>query len=378
MRIGINGLYLLPGEVGGTETYLRNLLSALEKVDKENEYIVFTNRENHDTFTFQSKNFKKHLCSISSKSKWFRVVWEQLWFPFIREMKSIDVLFSPGYVAPVLSRKKHVVAIHDMLYKRYPNLVSRAKLVFWGVFVPLSVRKAQHIITFSEFSKTDIVRFLGADPERVTVTYAGINHYFPTEITTDVEAQVKEKYGINGSFILSVATLSPHKNLSGLLRAFSILRAQFQVETKLLLAGKNERSTDELNSVIAKLGLQRDVRLLGYVPTDDLAALYRLADCFVLPSLMEGFGYPVLEAMQMGCAVVCSNSASLPEVAGDAAIFFDPLNLDEMASSIDALLSDKELREEYRRKGRENIRRFSWEKTARETLHVLLAAKGAL
>lgn len=372
MRVGFNLLYLIPNEVGGTETYVRNLLEWIQRIDIETEYVVFTNRENHQTFSFESQRFRKVLCDVSARRKILRILWEQILFPGVVKRERLDVLFSPGYVIPVLIDRGNIVVVHDALYRRFPNLVSLGKRMYWSMFVPLSVRKSRAVITDSDFSKSELRHFFPFASEKIfSVTLGVENGKVPARSET---AEILKRLAVEGTYVLCVSTLSPHKNLGRLLGAFKAVRGKMP-DVQLVLAGKFERAAGSLRRDVRALGLEGCVKILGYVDKHELECLYAAARLFVLPSLMEGFGFPVLEAMRAGCPVACSRTAALPEVGGNAARYFDPHNVDEMASVMEQLLYDEGLRNLCIERGKENVLRFSWERCARETILLIQNAQ---
>jgi len=372
MRIGINILFLIPGKVGGSEIYLRNLLENLTMIDRENEYILFTNMENSGTFKISQDNFKEVLCPVRASFRPARVLWEQFILPFQIKKYRIEVLHSPGYTAPLLASCCSIVTIHDMNYFYYPEDFSKLTTFFLKLLVPLAARRSRKIITVSRNSKKDIVQILKIPESKICVIYeAGSSHLsVPIVIENKVREKLKERCGIDKKFILTVSVSHPHKNLHRLVEAYDILCKRYQIACQLLIVGIKGRAQSGLMNLVKELSLEKRVIFTGWVSNEDLLLLYSEAELFVFPSLFEGFGIPVLEAMAQGTPIVSSNAASLPEVVGDGALLVDPCNIDEIAEAMHRVLTDETLRVALIKRGFKRVSRFSWEKTARETLAV--------
>lgn len=367
MRIGINALFILPNKVGGTETYLRGLLSGLSKIDKDNQYFLFTNRENYGTFGVRQENFCEIPCNVPAKFRPIRIFWEQALLPFYTKKYGIDVLHSPGYVSPLMANCAKVVTIHDMQYYYYPEYFPKAKLLYWRYFIPLSARSSDLVVTVSNNSKRDIINLLNIPAEKVIVTYEASKFSIDGLNNTWSDNDTFCKHNIKRNYILSVASLLPHKNLDKLIEGFGLLANK--VEHQLVLVGLKGRALNTIRDAIKKKGIKQDrVLLLGYVSDIELVTLYRNASLFVLPSLFEGFGIPLLEAMSLRCPVAASNRTSIPEIVGDAGILFDPVDRIEIANAIYSILSNAHLINNLIKKGYDRAKIFSWEKMAHETL----------
>ncbi|MCX7918581.1 MAG: glycosyltransferase family 4 protein [bacterium] len=371
MRIGINTLFLLPGKVGGTETYVRGLLYGLTKIDSQNEYILFTNRENHDSFDFKLPNFKRILCNFSSRIKATRVFWEQAILPKLGLKERIDLLHSPGYVGPLSIDSHTIVTIPDMQYKYYPENFSTFRLWYWQYFIPRSAKKADRIITLSEYSKKDIAMLLNIPRDKIIVTYPA-SKFDIFELSIPSNEKIQTKYNLKAPFILSVASLLPHKNFKRLLEAYARIADQCNVD--LVLVGLKLQSLSAIQEHIKQYKINPNrVLILGYIGDPDLAGLYQLAELVVHPSLFEGFGIPVVEAMKFGCPVIAANRTALPEIIGDAGLLIDPENPQAIAEAIHAILTQPVLRKQLIEKGYQRAKLFVWEKMAKTTLDAYIA-----
>ena len=288
-----------------------------------------------------------------------------------RKVKSlqINLLHSLGYVQPLRLPCKSVVTIHDLNFYNIGHMMSKTKRIALQFFVTRSAKAADHIITVSEFSKKQIVEILGVPPEKVTVTYNAMKErpYHLVEFE-----ELKSKYNIRQPYIFGLSSPSPHKNIANLVRGFALLKQRGANDLKLVLAGHLPKGSNDLTKALddVNIRVREDIIFVGYVPDSVLLSLYSYAEAFVFPSLYEGFGIPILEAFSCGTPVVCSKMAAIPEVAGDASLYFDPHNIEEIADAILKVLIDGSLRNELIERGKSRLELFSWEKTAEQTLAV--------
>jgi glycosyltransferase involved in cell wall biosynthesis len=375
MRIGINALYLIPGGVGGTETYLRNLVRALERIDHTNEYLIYTNAESAGTFELTAPNFREVGCPLRAVHRPARIVWEQTVIPVQAKLASLDVLHSPGYTAPLVLGCPSLVTIHDLNYHFFPEDWSPAALRANRVLIPLVARRATRILTVSHSSARAICQVLNVPTSKVDTVHLGIDGNLVASGAED-ETKVRRKHGIEGRFILCVTASHPHKNLDGLLRAYDHLTRRWPEAPPLAVVGIKGRHQAKLEETLARRQGAGRVILTGWVDAKELAALYRAATLFVFPSKYEGFGFPVLEAMSAGTPVVSSNSTSLPELVGDAGLLVDPDNHVAMAEAMHQLIDDERLRRELIERGTRRARRFTWDAAAASTLASYQAARG--
>ena len=365
-RVGLNLLYLVPGETGGMETYARWLVPALAQASPDVELVAFVSREAVDELsTAFSHEVEVVGTETKGRSRVRRVAAEQLRLPRLLRRHGIDLLHSLGTTTPARPGVPSVVTLYDVIYATHPEAHARAMRIGMRVLVPLAARSADRIIAISDEAASEIARVLVVDRGRIDVVYPGGR---PVGRAT-AEPQLRSSLGLGEApVVLSVSAHRPHKNLSRLLRAFADVHAK--PSPVLVLPGYSTSFEDELERELSELGIRDRVRLLGWVSDADLEGLFRLAACFVFPSLAEGFGLPVLEAMERGLAVACSNVSAMPEVAGDAARYFDPLEVDDIRAAIDDLLEDGALAARLAAAGEVQARTFSWERAARETLAV--------
>ncbi len=367
MKIGLNLLYLLPGVAGGTETYARSLLQALARLDNQNCYWLFINRETSRFELFDEQEWNTIVCQVPAKLRPLRYAWEQLVLPFQVKRLGLDLVHSLGYVQPLHLPCKSIVTIHDLNFLNIGHMMPLSRRLALRFFVTKSAKVADHIITVSEFSKKQIVDVLQVPPEKVTVIYNAVKKI--AERPSDLN-ELAKKYRIVQPYILGLSSQSPHKNIAGLIKAFELLKSKGYRDLKLVLAGHLPVHASELKQVIMRSRFRNDIFFTGYVPDRVLAGLYTYAEVFVFPSLYEGFGIPILEAFLYGAPVACSRVAALPEIAGDAAIYFDPNNIEDMANVLDYLLTHEDDRKMLITRGKERVALFTWEKAARKTLDV--------
>ena len=275
MRIGINTLFFIPGKVGGSETYIRNLISKLSDIDKENEYFIFANRENFNEFKIDKPNFHKALCPINASFKPGRILWEQFVLPFQTLKYKIDILFSPGYTAPIFTKCKQVVAIYDLNYYHHPEDFSRFELIFWKLLIPLSARVADRIIVLSNNSKRDIENVLDVPSNKVVPIYLAANIFSnAADWTKEKIREVKKKYKIDKDYILSVAASHPHKNLCRLIEAYKIIKDRYGSGHKLVLVGMKARASKAVEHAIKNMSLEEDVIFTQEIAVEDMPILY--------------------------------------------------------------------------------------------------------
>ncbi len=363
MLIGIDASRAAYAQRTGTENYSLFLIRALLELDQENHYrLYFSYPPAANLFPAETN---VQLRTIPFPRLWthIRLSWEMI-------SRSPDVLFVPAHVLPLLHPRRSVVTVHDLGYLHYPQAHTRWARWYLQWSTSYNVRAAAHIIADSEVTQRDLIERCQARADKVTVVYPGYDPHFAPVRDAARLAAVQKRYGIPGAYILYVGTLQPRKNLGRLLDAYATLISQGR-DVHLVIAGKKGWLHEPLFAQVRQLGLEGWVHFTGYVPQEDLPALISAARVFVLPSLYEGFGFPVLEAMACGTPVVCSNVSSLPEVAGDAAILVSPHDTAQLVQAVSRVLDDNELRHELTQKGLRQVTHFRWERCAQETLRIL-------
>jgi glycosyltransferase involved in cell wall biosynthesis len=342
----------------------------MREVGPEHEYVLFTNKENHETFS-DGDNFRRILCPINASFRPARIVWEQTFLPIQALRHKLDVLLSPGFTSPAVRSCPSVVTIYDLQHVRHPEHFYRSHLIFWNLMVGLSARRAAKVLTLSEHSRRDIIETYGIEASKVIVTPLAADAVFNPHYTREEVEGAKMRHGLSRPYLLCVSTSHPHKNIERLIDAFELLADKGQIPHELVLVGVQGFASERIARRVEASPRRSLIRNLGWVSASDLPLLYAGAEAMVYPSTFEGFGLPVLEAMACGTPVVASKAASLPEVVGDAGLLFDPMDTAEMAAQIRRVIGDSDLRKELRTRGIEHCANFSWNKTARRTLEQL-------
>jgi glycosyltransferase involved in cell wall biosynthesis len=361
MRVGINLLYLLPGTVGGTETYAAGLLQGLAQIVPQAEFVVFVNREAAHWPIPEVPNVSRVVCPVAAVSRSQRYFFEQLRLPGLLKNRQIDLVHSLGYVAPLFAPCPSIVTVPDLNYRAFGNQLPLPRRLILEFFVEQSVRRASYVLTLSEFSRSQIITRLRITPERVQAIYLAprLREKSFAHGSASFSAQPVEQ---GTPYIIAFSSHSPNKNIPRLLQAFAYAKMQYQLPHHLVLVG---HPPDQAFGVIGP-----GIHFTGYLEDAALQEVLTGAQLLVFPSTYEGFGLPILEAMAQGIPVVCSDQASLPEVADEAALYFNPFSVEAMAQTIAQVALNPSLQSELRQKGFEHVRRFSWEKLARETLSV--------
>ncbi|MDI6858528.1 MAG: glycosyltransferase family 1 protein [Dehalococcoidia bacterium] len=364
MKIAIDA-HMVGHQATGNETYTLNLIDALARLDGAGrEYTVYVDRRGLSSLP-PSLNGRVRVRVLPLHSPLVRI-------PFLLPVelwrRRADVAHMHYILPPVVPRCATVLTVHDISFERYPDFFSRSELLRARTLVPFSARRADVVIAVSEFTKADLVSFYGIDPEKIVVTSAApAPHFHPLDDRRRIDA-VRREYGIDGPFILYVGNIQPRKNLRRLIEAFAATACESDIPHRLVIVGKKAWLHSPVLEAARASRLSERITFTGYVPDKDLPALYNAADLFVYPSIFEGFGLPVLEAMSCGTPVITSNTSSLPEVGGDAAVYFDPLDAGDIARAIRAALADPELRSRLSARGLARAKEFSWAATARKTV----------
>ena len=361
LRIGVNALYLIPGGVGGTEIYLRELLRALAEIDARNEYFVFTNRETGPDLVPQQANFHNRPQRVRAAFRPARIVWEQSVLPLAAVRLGLNVLLNPGFTAPLYCPCAAVTVFHDMQHKRHPEHFRWFDLPFWRVLLFGAAHRATLLLADSETTHADVLRYYRFPAEKVRLVRLG------------VDAEFFHLRRAPEKLLLTVSTLHPHKGLDALLEAFARFR-QSQPGFRLVIAGLRGFHSNALDRLREELGLADAVEFTGWIPRAQLYDLYTRAWALLYPSTFEGFGMPVVEALAAGIPTACSNIEPLTAIAGVAALLFEPDDVEAILDAMLRLAGDESLRARLSTLGPPRAARFTWQATARATLDALEAA----
>lgn len=366
-RIGIDARFFGTGGKG-LGRYTQKLIQNLEKVDRENQYVIFLRKENFDEYSPNAKNFQKILADY----KWYGFS-EQIFFPLLLLRHRLDLVHFPHFNVPILYRKKIVVTIHDLILIHFPTVKNTTlnPLFYWLKFLAYklsinsAIRRSEKIITVSNFTKEDILENYNIKQDRILVTHESSENFCFCH--PGKEKNILEKYGIMKPYFLYVGNAYPHKNLELLAEAFgeSNVKGGFD----LALVGKDDYFYGQLKKFVVEKSI-KGIVFPGFVPDHELDELYRNAFAYVFPSLYEGFGLPSLEAMSKGVPVISSNHACMQEILGDSALFFDARDRDEIVRAMKKIAQDSKLRSDLKKRGYKNAARFSWQEMAKKTLGI--------
>jgi glycosyltransferase involved in cell wall biosynthesis len=351
---------------------VRNLLRQLARIDQETDYILLCQPADVDVARQLGDNFR----SVSVGARPYSVA-EQFAVPHAVHGLGVDAFHTPHYVLPPLVDVPSVVTIHDCIHLMFPQyLPNRVAYLYARAFLWTAAHRSAKVLTVSEASKRDILRFYSIPEDKIEVIYNAIDDRYGVPPSEEEFTRVRERYQLDREFILYAGNIKPHKNLERLIAAYHQLRSEGFEHLTLLIIGDEISKYPMLRRAVHRYKLHKHVRFLGFVPDRTLAVLYRLASVFVFPSLYEGFGLPPLEAMASGTPVVTSNVSSLPEVADDAAILIDPYDPAAIANGIRQVLTNPALRAQLVARGLARVREFSWERSVRRIREIYGAVAG--
>ena len=375
MRIGIDARFYGP-QTKGLGRYCEKLIQYLQKLDQENEYVVFLRKDNWAEFSPDNLNFKKVLADF----RWYSLA-EQVKMPLLLRRYKLDLMHFPHFNVPLLYRGKFIVTIHDLILTHFPTqrASTLSPFLYWfkhlayRVVIRQAIKRALKIITISEYSKKQIVDNFRINPARIAVTYEATSDFKPTPAKIE-ESEFLAKYRIKYPYLLYVGNAYPHKNLERLIKVFKNLSQEKKLDINLVFVGKLDYFYARLQNLANQLKLNEKVFFLGYVEDEELKFLYQKARLYVFPSLAEGFGLPPLEAMTQGLPVISSQASCLPEVLGEAAYYFNPNEEKSLTEAILKMIQDENLRESLIAKGLVQVKKYSWPSLAQKTFEVYLGA----
>jgi len=350
MKIGIDAQTTM-GQKTGFGFYVKNLVENLKKIDKKNQYFLFK---------------PKASCDFSAPK---RFIWDQIRISKLAKEKKVDILHQPCFSLPLFYGGKIVATIHDLIAVKYGEDIPFFSRMYFSKWMPLTYKKADAIISISEHTKRDIIKYFRIPEEKITVIYEAANASYKKIDDQKGIGDVRKKYQTGDKYLLHIGTLNPRKNLLFLVDVFSEVIKKHK-DYNLVIVGKEGWYFDQLYEKVKKLDLKNKIRFTGYIDEKDKAYLYNGASLFVFPSLYEGFGLPPLEAMSCGIPVISSKTSSMPEVVGDAGILLSPNDKKSWIKNINNVLSDKKLQKQMSEKSLERAKYFSWEKCAKQTLKV--------
>lgn len=341
----------------GIGSYIRHLFEFISATDTINHYVIFLMPEEFDGFQIPNKRIRK----VKVNCKWYS--WkEQLIFPFILYKENLDLMHFTHFNSPILYFKKSIVTIHDITPCFFPGHKMKSivrKTGFRMVFF-CSVKKARKIIAVSHSTRNDIMRYFKINPDKIEVIYEGADKQFQIIKNRDIVEKLKRKYTLRKPFLFYTGVWRNHKNLVGLIEAFKLAKETYKLDINLVLGGKEDPYYPEVRQTWERLGLENDIIPVGFIEQEELPIFYNAAYAFIIPSFYEGFGLIGLEAMSCGTPVISSNRTSLPEILGNAAVYFNPDDPKEMAEKISMVFNQKNLYNKLRNNGLVQIKKYSW------------------
>ncbi|MDD4156763.1 MAG: glycosyltransferase family 1 protein [Candidatus Cloacimonetes bacterium] len=361
MKIGIDARTL--DVKGGSKTYASNLLSNVHK------------RENVTLFGIN--NFENYKCvkeELDQQNPLNRLYYDNIKLPQLLKKYNINVFHGLKGVGPKLKSVKTIITVHDIHVLVYPQFAKFKDLIYWKYFSPMNIKKADKIISVSEATKKDLIEKLNIPADTIKVIHESYDselyHIRQDSFQKVVSFLSKKEINItNKKIVLNVNTISPRKNVAGVIKAFNLI-ASNNSDLILIISGREGWKTNEIYYEFRNSPYKNRIYFIGFTPDDIVADLYNVAEVFVYPSFYEGFGLPILEAQACGCPVITSNVSSMPEIAGDGAILVDPYSVEEISNAMSKIVSHDELRNDLIQKGYNNCKRFSWEKCSIDTLKV--------
>ena len=355
MLIAINA-HSIGTSTGGNQTYTENLIYALSKIDKKNEYIIYTSPG--VTFELPS-NYK--ITPLNTTNRWLRGV------DLIKRLKKdLPDIYHSQYFLPPLCGCNSVVTVHDVSFLSNPKwFTSREKLIF--KFFNASIKKAKKIIAVSNFTKQELIKYCGIDAKKISVIHNGVADIFKSCHDDDTASKIKTKYSLPSKYILYVGRTNSRKNLYNLINAFYAFKKSDSADFKLVMVSEKNKKLENLKR---KLNLSREIIFTGYAPYSDLPYIYKAASLFIFPSFYEGFGLPPLEAMACGTPCITSNTSAFSEISSDASLKINPYDIKEMTEAMQKLIQDQNLRNTLIEKGLKQIEKFDWINTAQKTLNI--------
>ena len=370
MKIGIEAQRIFRSKKHGMDMVALELIKQLQLFDTKNEYFIFVNNTEDMNALPPFPIFN----IIKVKSSPYPI-WEQYYLPIAVKKAGIDILHCTSNTAPIFLDVPLILTLHDIIYLEKWNFTEGTNYQIVGNLyrrwnVPIVVKFAKHILTVSDFEKDKIVKYFGFNNQLVSTAYNGVGNHFKTITDKNELARVKKIYNLPDDYLFYLGNTDPKKNVVGVLKALSILKSQGLLKSKLVMFDINREFINEIMKQINDTTLMEDIVFCDYVPNVDLPAIYSQANLFLYPSIRESFGIPLLEAMACGTPIITSNTSSMPEVAGNAAVFVNPFEANEIANAIIELQKNPEKRQELIHNGKKRVDHFTWKSNALQTIEL--------
>ncbi|MCX7954751.1 MAG: glycosyltransferase family 4 protein [Bacteroidales bacterium] len=368
MNILVNTRLLQPGKIEGIGAFIHNLFKYVTKKNPEHTFYFLFDRKYDEKFIY-SKNVIPLKYAPPTRHPLLNIYWFEFVVPLVAKKYKIDLFFSPDNLMSLNLKIPTVLVIHDINYKKMPENLPLITRHYYNFFVPKYLKKAKHIITVSEFTKKEIIESYKVPAEKISVIYNApniIENYIPDNIIDET----RKKYTYGKPYFLYIGSLHPRKNIGRMLIAFDEFIERTKKDFYFIIIGRHlwrSYRIEEYNKIKNK----ERIIFTGYLPNEEARNILVSAYCLVLVSLYEGFGIPIIEAMQAGVPVICSNVTALPEIAGDAALFVNPLSIEEITSSMIKITDDKNLYNFLKQKGIERSHNFSWEKSSENLMKII-------
>jgi len=362
MKIAVNTIFLQKDHLEGYGYFVQEIFCRLAKKYPEHEFIFIFDRPFDQKFIFSS-NVKPVIVTPTARHALSFKYWYDVKLPMALRSIKPDVLIQPYGFCSLTTKVPQLLVLHDLAFKHFPEFIPKHHLYYYRAFTKKFLDKAKKIATVSEFSKNDMIQQYKIAPGKINVVFSAAKNIFQSIGISD-QQKIKEKYSDGNEYFLFTGGIHPRKNLITLLKAFSLFKKWQRSNMKLLVAGRLAWQYDTVLEKLKTYKYRDDVVLLNYLPEDELANITASAYAMVFPSLFEGFGVPVIEAMQCAVPVITSNTSSLPEIAGSAALYADPNNADAIAKEMLQLYKDETLRSKLIEAGIQQARKFNWDRTA--------------
>lgn len=364
MNIGVNARLLLQNKLEGIGWFSYQILKRITQNHPEHTFYFFFDRPYNEAFIF-SDNVKGVVVSPQARHPILYQIWFNIKLPFFLKKYKIDVFFSPEGLTTLKSKIPSIITLHDLAYCHYPDQIDIAHRIYLRKYQPKMAAKAAHILTVSSFTKEDIIKQYSISEDKISIVYNAANSaYKPLSI--EERTEVKKKYSDGREYFLFVGAIHPRKNVINLLKAFVQFKRRQKSKFKLIIVGRMAWNTDEIQEAKERMPYREDVIWLGYQNVDELTKIVGAAYALVYPSLFEGFGIPIIEAMACNVPSITSNTSSMPEVAGKAGLLVDPHNPAEIAQNMMLIYKDENLRNELIQECQKEIQRFDWDKSAEQ------------
>jgi glycosyltransferase involved in cell wall biosynthesis len=373
MRIGID-ISPLPSNPVGAGTYMIQLVRAISTLPSEHQFVIISQPKGRE-LVGEVSNPNVAWALTAERSPALRLLWEQTGLPIMARRLKLDLLHSLHYTRPFFLPCKSVVTFHDMTFFLFPELHTHSKRLFFPWAIRMSARRADAVISVSESTRRDALQILNISPEKIFAIPSGIGPEFRPIVDQELLLECRSKYNLPADFILFVGLIEPRKNLPMLLQSYAQL-LKTQLDLPLVLVGRQGWDFEKVSQMIKGLGIERCVLLTGYIPDQDLPLIYNLARVFVYPSSYEGFGFPPLEAMACGTPVITSAVSAMLETVADGGVLIPPQDEDALTKALIMVLQDQSKQEYLSNRGQLRAAEFTWERTARETVHVYEHAVG--